>query len=664
MPDPPRDGAEQIAHVDTELERLLHLWVMNRGVLMTPFHNMALMSPATTEADVDRHTAAFDEALEALFALTFIASYHRPRCPSWRGCRPRSRRSSVREADAVGPFASVALGSTGHLAAATVASIVGEDLLGTAASPAPRAPRSSSGRRSGRSCCPRIMARRGRRFGLTAGYLVERRRRADRDAYAVVDAGRSRCSCSARSLIGFGNSLEQPVALRGGGHRRPEAAARSRSGWSSGARRSVASWVRSSSPIGRHRADASACPTLAGPYLVPIVVRRPGRAPDVPVAPAGSVRDRPRVDASAPSRRPAVADPGDPAAAGGAPPPSPRSSPARRHGPDHDDDAAPPDRPRPRPRNRRLGHQRPLVGMFALAPLSGWMTASVRQPADDLPRDRRPRRRRRSWRRWRRRSAARSCSSRCSCSAGAGTSGSSPGARCSSRGVDLAERARVQGVADAVIWTTSAIASLGSGAVVAAAGFSTLGLLGVGDRRSPRCGCSISREPAALAASAPRLDQSTRAPGRPTRRGRGRSRRPRSSRDPLVARSGRGACRRARRSPSASSPWLTRSRMSAPYGSPVALGSATEHASATAASPTGSGWSAGTREDENFPPVSSTVAGWSRRNGSASLASSMQRWQVALRVPPRLAELHAVAALDLELVDHRRRPAPALRPCR
>jgi glutamate-1-semialdehyde aminotransferase len=41
---------------------------MNRGVLMTPFHNMALMSPATSEADVDRHTAAFDDALEALFA--------------------------------------------------------------------------------------------------------------------------------------------------------------------------------------------------------------------------------------------------------------------------------------------------------------------------------------------------------------------------------------------------------------------------------------------------------------------------------------------------------------------------------------------------------------------------------------------------------------------
>jgi glutamate-1-semialdehyde 2,1-aminomutase len=68
MPDPPRDGAEQIAHADAALERLLHLWVMNQGVLMTPFHNMALMSPVTTDADVDRHSAAFDEALAALFA--------------------------------------------------------------------------------------------------------------------------------------------------------------------------------------------------------------------------------------------------------------------------------------------------------------------------------------------------------------------------------------------------------------------------------------------------------------------------------------------------------------------------------------------------------------------------------------------------------------------
>jgi len=67
MPEPPHDGADQVAHADAELERLLHLWVMNRGVLMTPFHNMALMSPVTTATDVDRHTEAFDAALEALF---------------------------------------------------------------------------------------------------------------------------------------------------------------------------------------------------------------------------------------------------------------------------------------------------------------------------------------------------------------------------------------------------------------------------------------------------------------------------------------------------------------------------------------------------------------------------------------------------------------------
>jgi len=67
MPDPPRTGAEQWANGDSELERFLHLWAMNRGVLMTPFHNMALMSPATSEADIDAHTAVFADAVDALF---------------------------------------------------------------------------------------------------------------------------------------------------------------------------------------------------------------------------------------------------------------------------------------------------------------------------------------------------------------------------------------------------------------------------------------------------------------------------------------------------------------------------------------------------------------------------------------------------------------------
>jgi glutamate-1-semialdehyde aminotransferase len=63
---PPRDGAGQVAYADHPLQQYLHLAAMNRGVLMTPFHNMALMSPATSAADVDRHTDVFDEAVAAL----------------------------------------------------------------------------------------------------------------------------------------------------------------------------------------------------------------------------------------------------------------------------------------------------------------------------------------------------------------------------------------------------------------------------------------------------------------------------------------------------------------------------------------------------------------------------------------------------------------------
>jgi glutamate-1-semialdehyde 2,1-aminomutase len=65
---PPRDGAAAAAAVDEDLEGFLHLWCLNRGVLLTPFHNMALFSPSHTEADVDRHTDVFAAALEALLA--------------------------------------------------------------------------------------------------------------------------------------------------------------------------------------------------------------------------------------------------------------------------------------------------------------------------------------------------------------------------------------------------------------------------------------------------------------------------------------------------------------------------------------------------------------------------------------------------------------------
>ncbi|HEY7150764.1 MAG TPA: aspartate aminotransferase family protein [Solirubrobacterales bacterium] len=61
-PERPRSGAEAAAAFDPALDRLMHLYMLNRGVLLTPFHMMALMSPATTEEHVDAHTAAFEEA--------------------------------------------------------------------------------------------------------------------------------------------------------------------------------------------------------------------------------------------------------------------------------------------------------------------------------------------------------------------------------------------------------------------------------------------------------------------------------------------------------------------------------------------------------------------------------------------------------------------------
>jgi glutamate-1-semialdehyde 2,1-aminomutase len=67
-PEPPRTGAESAAAADRELEEYLHLYLLNRGVLITPFHNMALMSPETTEAEVDRHTEAFADAVAPLTA--------------------------------------------------------------------------------------------------------------------------------------------------------------------------------------------------------------------------------------------------------------------------------------------------------------------------------------------------------------------------------------------------------------------------------------------------------------------------------------------------------------------------------------------------------------------------------------------------------------------
>jgi glutamate-1-semialdehyde 2,1-aminomutase len=66
--EPARTGAQAAAAGDEALDRFIHLYALNRGILLTPFHNMALMSPATTAADVDRHTEMLDAAARELSA--------------------------------------------------------------------------------------------------------------------------------------------------------------------------------------------------------------------------------------------------------------------------------------------------------------------------------------------------------------------------------------------------------------------------------------------------------------------------------------------------------------------------------------------------------------------------------------------------------------------
>jgi len=60
---PPRSGGESAAAEVPDLDDLLHVYAANRDILITPFHNMALMCPATTEADVDLHTEVFAAAV-------------------------------------------------------------------------------------------------------------------------------------------------------------------------------------------------------------------------------------------------------------------------------------------------------------------------------------------------------------------------------------------------------------------------------------------------------------------------------------------------------------------------------------------------------------------------------------------------------------------------
>jgi glutamate-1-semialdehyde 2,1-aminomutase len=67
-PTHPKNGSEARAAMDFDLENFMHLYAMNRGILLTPFHNMALMAPTTAKEDVDHHTRVFREAVKELVA--------------------------------------------------------------------------------------------------------------------------------------------------------------------------------------------------------------------------------------------------------------------------------------------------------------------------------------------------------------------------------------------------------------------------------------------------------------------------------------------------------------------------------------------------------------------------------------------------------------------
>ncbi len=371
-------------------------------------------------------------------------------------------------------FLSVALGSTGHLAAVTVAAIVGKDLLGSAALAGAPGAAVVFGAAIGAIVLSWIMSRRGRRLGLTAGYGM-----------GIVGALIATAAVLTRSfpllilgtfIIGFGNSSNNLSRYAAADLVAPNrrAVAIGLVVWGSTVGGIVGPWLV---PIASGLATSVGLPAYAGPFLVPLVFVGAAAAitflflrPD-PFALAHESNIRRDTDAPAvPVRqvllRPAVLAAIAALVAGQATMVLIMTM-TPLHLTDHGHGLG----------TVGLVISAHVVGMFALAPVSGRITqrfgslntiflgTGILILAGILAAVAPPER------------------SEVLLVAlfllGFGWNlGFVAGSTTLSTNVQLAERARVQGVADAVIWTTSAMASLGSGAVVAAAGFSTLGFLG------------------------------------------------------------------------------------------------------------------------------------------------------------------------------------------
>ena len=372
-------------------------------------------------------------------------------------------------------FLGVALGSTGHIAAVTVAAIVGKDLLGNAALAGAPGATVVLGAALGAIALSSLMSRRGRRLGLTSGYLV-----------GLVGAVIATAAVVIRSfpllllgtfLIGFGNASNNLSRYAAADlvSPRDRAIAIGAVVWGSTIGGIFGPLLV---PIADAFAPTLHLPPLAGAYLVPIVfvsiaallsflLLRPDpfalafeahveRAHDYVATPVREILLRPSVLAALFAL-----------IAGQATMTlimtiTPIHLTDHHHGLD----------------TVGVVISAHVMGMFALAPISGRISkrfgalrtillgSSVLIAASLLAAVAPPERSELllvalfllGWG-W--------------------NLGFVAGSTLLSAGVDISERTRLQGVADAVIWTTSAAASLGSGAVVAAAGYSTLGFIGV-----------------------------------------------------------------------------------------------------------------------------------------------------------------------------------------
>lgn len=372
-------------------------------------------------------------------------------------------------------FLGVALGSTGHIAAATVAAIVGQELLGEATLAGAPSASVVFGAAVGAVALGWIMSRAGRRAGLTSGYL-----------FGLLGAALAAVAVVTRSfpllilgtfVIGFGNSSNNLSRYAAADLVEPKrrAVAIGLVVWASTIGGVLGPWLV---PISSDMASGLGLPPLAGPYLVPMLFVSVAAMlsfaflrPD-PFALAHDAHERREAGLPAIPVREILARPpvlGAIAAliAGQATmvlimTMTPLHLTAHNHG---------------------LGTVGVVIsghvaGMFALAPVSGWIAQRMGQlPTIFLG------------------TGVLVVASLLAALAppdsdevlfvalfllGWGWNlGFVAGSALLSASVELAERARVQGVADAVIWTTSAAASLGSGAIVAAASFSALGFLGV-----------------------------------------------------------------------------------------------------------------------------------------------------------------------------------------